>query len=239
MSEPAASKRGVAAWDLPTRLFHWTLGLCVLLAWVSYRYAERLGDADLVWHRANGLFILSLLVWRALWGVFGPARTRFTTFVRSPAEAWRYARGLSSGAAQRYLGHNPLGAYMIIALLVALAAQGAFGLFAVDENELTGGPLYRLVSEAANALATRWHARIFNYVLLPLIAIHVTANILYGVLKREPLIGAMVHGSKPSASFADEADVGGKRRGLGFALLLLAIAVVLVCAAIYVAGGKF
>lgn len=242
MSDQAALRADVATWDLPIRIFHWTLAACVLMAWVSYRYAEAIGDVTLVWHRANGLFILTLLLWRVLWGFFGPPRARFRSFVRAPAQVWRYARDLVSGRALRYLGHNPLGAYMILVLLAALAAQGAFGLFATDDNDLTGGPLHRLVSEDGNALATRWHSRIFHYVLLPLIAIHVAANVLYGVVKREPLIGAMIHGRKPSADYADAtaiADANGRTRGLGKAFVLLVIADVVVCAALYLAGGKF
>ncbi len=198
----------VTAWDLPTRLFHWALVLCVASAWVSYRFAEAIGDATLVWHRCNGLVILTLLVWRVLWGFAGSSTARFASFVRSPRAAWDYARELRAGTSRRYLGHNPLGAWMILAFLAALFTQAGFGLFAIDDNDLTGGPLYRLVSEATNTWATRWHGRVFHYVILPLVAIHIAANLLYGAVKKEPLITAMVTGSKPAVDYADGSRCG-------------------------------
>lgn len=200
---PHTAPGRVPVWDLPTRLFHWTLLALVVSAWITYEFAERLGDETLVWHRANGLAILTLLVWRLLWGVFGSSTARFAGFVRGPARALAYVRGLAAGRGAPFLGHNPLGALMVIALIATLLAMGTFGLFATDDNDLVGGPLYRLVSEAGNATATRLHGQLFNYVLLPLVALHVTANALYTVLKKEPLIQAMVTGRKPAAAYAD------------------------------------
>lgn len=237
-SQPQASGQ-VLAWDLPVRLFHWSLALLVLGQWLSYRYAEAIGDETLIWHRWGGLAILTLIVWRVLWGLVGRGTARFGSFVRTPMAAACYARSLFTGRqTPRYLGHNPLGAYMVLALLAAAATQGALGLFATDENELTGGPLYRLVSETANAWATRWHGRVFDYVLLPLIAIHVGANLLYAAIKKEPLIAAMVTGRKPARPYAD-ADVNDETPDSFLkALLLLAFSAALVFGTILVAGGR-
>ena len=228
----------VAAWDLPTRLFHWALVLCVASAWISYRFAEVIGDTTLIWHRCNGLFILTLLVWRVLWGFAGSSTARFSSFVRSPMTAWRFARDLAGGRARHYLGHNPLGAWMVLAMLAALFTQAGAGLFATDENELTGGPLYRLVSEAANAWATRWHGRVFHYVILPLVAIHIAANVLYGRLRNEPLITAMVTGSKPAGAYEDAATAELPNRPVIRAVLCLAVAAALVLGTIFGFGGK-
>ncbi len=161
----------------------------------------------LVWHRWNGLAALTLIVWRVLWGVAGSSTARFTSFMCAPSAALSYARALIGGRLPRYLGHNPLGAYMVLALLAAIAVQGSLGLFAVDDNDLTGGPLYRLVSEATNKWATRWHAWSFNYVIVTLVAIHVTANALYGLVKKEPLIRAMITRREARRSLR------GRRRG--------------------------
>jgi cytochrome b len=239
---PPAEERHVQAWDLPVRLFHWALVLLVASAWISYRFAETVDDVTLVWHRWNGLTILTLVVWRLLWGIVGSPTARFSAFVRSPSAAGAYVRDLVAGRSRRFLGHNPLGAYMVLALLAALAAQGSFGLFAVDDNDLTGGPLYRLVSEATNKWATGKHALVFHYVILPLVAIHIAANVLYGLVKKEPLIRAMITGRKPAGAFEDidtaAAHNSRPERLLPRAALVLAIAAALVLGTILGLGGK-
>lgn len=224
----------VRAWDLPTRLFHWTLVLLILSAWVSYEFAEDIGDATLVWHRANGLAVLTLIVWRLLWGVWGSSTARFASFVRSPAAILAYARGLPGRRAARYLGHNPLGALMVVALLGTLATQAAFGLFATDDNDLVGGPLYRLVDEQQNARATRLHDRLFHLLLLPLLALHIVVNVLY----TEPLIQAMVTGRKPAGPYADAAEATIVARPLLRAGLCLGAAAAIVLGGILAAGGR-
>ena len=229
----------MTAWDLPTRLFHWSLVALVAAAWISYRYAEALGDVTLVWHRGIGLAILTLVVWRVLWGFAGSATSRFATFVRSPAAALAYARDLIAGKSRHFLGHNPLGAWMILALLCVLATDAGFGLFAVDDNDLTGGPLYRLVSEDANKFATHWHEEIFDAVLLPLIALHIAANVFYGRVKKEPLITAMVTGMKPAGAYEDAQCIGAAGRPMLRAALLLVLAAAIVLGAIFGLGGKF
>jgi cytochrome b len=238
MSPQPGSPTAVRAWDLPTRLFHWTLVVLIVFGWVSYEYAEALGDVDLVWHRWNGLAALTLIVWRMLWGVAGSSTARFTSFVRAPAAAMSYARALIGGRLPRYLGHNPLGAYMVLALLAAVAVHGSLGLFAVDDNDLTGGPLYRLVSEATNKWATRWHAWSFNYVIVTLVAIHVTANALYGLVKKEPLIRAMITGEKPGGDYEDAAEAAIVARPLARAAVCLVIAAAIVTGTILALGGK-
>jgi cytochrome b len=238
MSPPTETRAAVRAWDLPTRLFHWTLVALIISGWVSYEYAEALGDVTLVWHRWNGLAVLVLIVWRLLWGVAGSSTARFSSFVRAPGAAAGYARSLVAGALPRYLGHNPLGAYMVLALLAAVAVQGSLGLFAVDDNDLTGGPLYRLVSEATNRWATRWHGWSFDYVILALAAVHITANALYGLVKREPLIRAMITGRKPAEDYEDAAEAAIVARPLLRASICLVIATALVAGAILALGGR-
>jgi cytochrome b len=235
---PGREVAGVEAWDLPTRLFHWTLVALIVSAWVSYEFSEALGDIDLVWHRWNGLAALTLIVWRLLWGIAGSPTARFASFVRGPSAALGYARALLAGKLPRYLGHNPLGAYMVLALLAAVAAQGTLGLFAVDDNDLTGGPLYRLVSEATNKWATRWHAWSFNYVILTLAAVHITANALYGLVKKEPLIRAMVTGRKPASHYEDANGAWIVARPLLRAAICLVIAAAIVAGSILSLGGR-
>jgi cytochrome b len=237
MAVPHESAR-VQAWDLPTRLFHWTLVVLILSAWVSFEYAEDIGDETLVWHRANGLAVLTLIVWRLLWGIWGSSTARFAGFVRGPAAVLAYVRGLFSGGGVRYLGHNPLGALMVLALLAALATIAGFGLFATDDNDLVGGPLYRLVSEQQNVRAARLHDQIFHLVLLPLIVLHIAVNLLYTLAKREPLIQAMVTGRKPAGPYADGPEATIATHPLLRALVCLVAAAAVVLGGILALGGR-
>lgn len=230
--------RSVHAWDLPTRLFHWTLLALIVSAWVSYEFAEDLGDETLIWHRANGLAILTLIVWRLLWGVWGSSTARFAGFVRAPAAVLAYARGLFESHGPRYLGHNPLGALMVLALLATISMQAGFGLFATDDNDLVGGPLYRLVDEAQNTRAARLHGFVFNFLLLPLVLLHVAVNTLYALVKKEPLIRAMLTGKKPAEPYADAAEAAIASRPLLRALACLITAAVIVLGGILALGGS-
>lgn len=236
MTETNPARARVPAWDLPTRLFHWTLLVLIVWAWVSVNYAETLGDTLLVYHRANGLAILTLIVWRVLWGFAGSSTSRFGTFLRSPAAVASYAAGLVRGRAARYLGHNPLGALMIVVLLATVATIGTLGLFAVDDNDLVGGPLYRLVGESANISLTRRHGQIFHLVLLPLVVLHIAVNTLYTLFKREPLIQAMVTGKKPADTYADAPAA--HVQSLARAGLCLAAAAAIVFGSILLLGGS-
>jgi cytochrome b len=228
----------VPAWDLPTRIFHWLLVALVVAAWVSYEFSSEIGDRTMIWHRWNGLAILTLLIWRVIWGFVGSSTARFANFVRTPSQAIAYAQSLLSGAPRRYLGHNPAGAFMVLALIGALALDAGLGLFAVDDNDLVGGPLHRLVGEEANKWATRWHERIFDWVLIPLVLIHIAANVLYGVMKKEPLIPAMMTGAKPAADYADAPRIEEVSHPMWRALLCFIAAKVTLFGTMLAAGGR-
>ncbi|HRY05737.1 MAG TPA: cytochrome b/b6 domain-containing protein [Hyphomicrobiaceae bacterium] len=236
--DAAATGKSVTAWDLPTRLFHWAIAVLVLTAWVSYRYSESFSDYLLKVHRWNGLAILTLLVWRLLWGLAGTSTSRFSNFIASPGAALSYGRDLLTGRSRRFLGHNPLGAWMVIALLATLFAQASLGLFTVEHNDLTAGPLYRLVSEAATKQASHWHHIVFEWVLLPLVALHILANLLYGLIKKEPLILAMITGKKPAEPYEDEREARQERGSLARAAAFLVVAAVFVLGGIRLVAGR-
>ncbi len=238
-SSASAGPAHVTAWDQPTRIFHWLLLTLIILAWISSEFAEDIGDTLLVWHRWNGLAILVLVVWRLLWGLVGSSTSRFYSFVPSPASALRHARAAWNGTAPRYLGHNPLGGLMIIALLLVLLTQGSLGLFAVDDNDLTGGPLHRLVSEADAKEATRRHGFIFEFILLPLAALHIAVNVYYSVIKKEPLVRAMVTGTKPIETYQDATSAQIVDRPMLRAIVCLATAAAIVFGGLLAAGGRF
>ena len=229
----------VIAWDTPTRVFHWTLLALVVSAWISVEFAEDIGDELLKLHRWNGLAILTLLVWRLLWGVTGSSTSRFATFVKGPANTLHYGRELLTARARPYLGHNPLGALMVIGLIAALLLQASFGLFAVDDNDLTGGPLSRLLDESGTKFATKWHERIFENVLLPLAALHIATNLFYQLYKREGLITAMVKGGKPRRAYADANEAQIVSHPMLRALICLVLAAAIVFGTITALGGRF
>jgi cytochrome b len=234
-SEP---DRPVRAWDLPTRVFHWTLVTLLISAYVSFRFSETFGDNTMKWHRYNGYAILILLVWRVLWGFVGSSTSRWTAFVRWPWVAAGYAFDLLRGRDRHYLGHNPLGTWMILAVMSVLAGQAILGLFTVEHNDAYWGPLYKLVNEARQKQLSHWHTQAFYYVLLPLLAAHITANVLYGLVKKDPLIRAMVTGTKPAASYEDQAEARIVSQPLMLALTCLGVAAAVVFGTIIGLGGK-
>ena len=234
---PTPPKR-LRVWDLPARLFHWVLVALVVTSWASAQFAESLHDATLKYHCWSGYGVLVLVVWRVLWGFVGPAQSRLSRFVKSPAAALIYARDLISGTTRRFLGHNPLGGYMVLALLLVLLAQATLGLFVADREELATGPLYKLIDPQLWKPVRHWHHFIFNRVILPLAILHIAVNLSYQFVKREPLITAMVTGDKPAMAYEDQAGSNTPQPSNARALLCLLASAVLVFGMIATLGGK-
>ena len=157
----------VPIWDLPTRLFHWTLAGLIAFSWWSAEYHY---DDLHIW---SGMGVMTLVLFRVLWGFFGSSTARFANFVRGPSAVMGYLRG-----GWRGIGHSPLGALSVVALLAVVAVQVGLGLIASDEDGLMQGPLARLVSMDTSDWARELHETLFN-VLLALIALHVAAIIFY------------------------------------------------------------
>ncbi len=228
--------RRVRAWDAPTRLFKWGLVTLVLTAWITYLG----GDATLGWHIWNGYAVLILLVFRLFWGVVGSSTARFASWVVWPWTALSYGAALLRGRGRRYLGHNPLGGWMIISLLVLVASQAIAGLFTVDSNGLMGGPFANLDfgdPTSVQRAFSRWHHLGF-YVLLGFVAVHVLVNLWYDSAKGDPVIQAMVTGRKPASDYVDEAEMVPAGATWLRAGLCLATAAVLVLGTVRLAGGK-
>ena len=172
----------VAIWDLPTRIFHWLLAGLIALSWWSSEYHF---DDIHIW---SGIAVLSLLIFRILWGFFGSSTARFASFVRGPKAVFDYLQGTWRG-----VGHNPLGAISVIALLGMVAVQVGLGLFASDEDGLMQGPLAKFIGFDAQETVTELHEELFN-VLLALIALHVAAIIFYRLRGRD-LVRPMITGT--------------------------------------------
>jgi cytochrome b len=201
-------------WDLPVRLMHWGLVLAVLGAWLT---RELEGDW-FAWHTRFGYAVLLIAATRIIWGFVGTRHARFSDFVRGPAAIMAYLRAKRGEAAARTVGHNPLGALMVLALLAMLLAQAALGLFANDEA-LEAGPLYGYVSDDTSDLLTSLHERLFD-VLVVAIAVHVAAALFYLVARRENLILPMITGRKRGEMLPPGAtDIGPSRTLLAVAIL--------------------
>lgn len=178
----------IRLWDLPTRLFHWTLVLGIGFSW----FCAEVGGNWTVWHERSGIFLLALVLFRIVWGFVGSDTARFARFLTSPLHAWQHLQELKGQGTAFHAGHNPLGAWMVVALLAIVLLQGATGLFATDDI-MTEGPLMGLVSGSTAETLTTIHHLLFNGILL-LVALHVGAVLFYRLAKRTNLIKAMVVG---------------------------------------------
>ncbi len=183
-TEPTETPVAQPVWDLPIRLFHWLLAGLIAFSWWS---AE---EERIDWHIWSGIAILTLLVFRLLWGFFGSSTARFANFVRGPRTVLNYLRDASSW---RVAGHSPLGALSVVALLGAIAVQVFLGLLSVDEDGLNEGPLAYLVSLDLAEEARDLHEDFFNIVLV-LIALHVAAVLFYRLALGKKLTGPMIVG---------------------------------------------
>ena len=211
-------KQKIKVWDAPTRLFHWLLVLLMGFMW----YSATQGGDMLVWHLRGGLLILALVVFRLCGGIWGSDTAKFSRFVRPFSKIRRYTQGRMSE--DELVGHNPLGALMVIALLAALVFQTATGLFAADENTFTNsGFLNHFVSEHAGPLARKIHVNFFN-VLAVLAGVHIAAVLLYRFVKKQDLITPMINGFKTIDAKQP------KLAGMGQLLAALLVAIALVCA---------
>lgn len=221
----ATRNDSIRVWDLPVRLFHWTL---VILMVVSY-FSGRAGGDWMKFHFWSGYAILTLLLFRIAWGFVGSTTARFSDFVKGPSAAFRHIAEMVGSDRPREAGHNPLGGAMVVVLIFAVLAQVVAGLFSGDtDTGMVNGPLSRLVADAWIDKATAFHKYWIN-VLLVLVGLHVLAALVYLAWKRQNLIGAMIHGRKP---LDDVVPSGGAAPRLYFASGRLALSLLIACAAI-------
>jgi len=179
----------VTVWDLPTRLFHWTLVALMIGQWLTAENAS-----GMVYHVWGGYAVLALVLFRLIWGFAGSETARFSHFVRGPGAALAYVQALGRGETPLYLGHNPMGGWSILALLTLLLIQAGTGLFANDDI-MFDGPLAGWVSKSMSDGLTTIHKLNFNLLLL-VIAVHISAVLFYLLVKRENLIHPMLTGRK-------------------------------------------
>jgi cytochrome b len=182
--------RVVKVWDLPVRLFHWLLVLLVVFSFTT----GKLGGDWMEWHMRSGFCILTLVLFRIVWGLAGSQTARFSDFIHGPKRVLSYARSLLGGTVQFHAGHNPMGGLMIVLMLVLLLLQATTGLFA-DDDIGTRGPLADKVSGAVVSLCSTVHLININ-IILACVALHVCAALFYLTVKKDNLIKPMITGTK-------------------------------------------
>jgi len=203
----------VRVWDILIRLFHWSLVASFIVAYLT-------SEEENLWHIYSGYTVLGLIIFRLIWGFIGSKYARFSDFVRSPAVVFQYVKDLRAGHPPHYLGHNPLGGWMAMALLLTLFAVTLSGLkvYAIEEGK---GPFASMQSIELTPIAAAYaedededdedrgqkpneadeefweeiHEASTNLMLL-LIALHVFGVVLSSRLHKENLVKAMLTGNK-------------------------------------------
>lgn len=206
----------VRIWDLPTRLFHWALVVCVIGLVIS----GNVGGNAMVWHFRFGYCVLTLLLFRLVWGFIGGRWSRFASFVYAPGTLLAHLRGDSRP--EHTAGHSPTGALSVFAMLLVLLAQVSSGLMSDDEIAFAG-PLTVWVSSQTVSLATGYHKEVGKLLLIGLVVLHLLAIAYYKKVKKTSLVGPMLQGDKALSSPVEPSrDTAGTR--------LLALVVLGVCA---------
>ncbi len=179
----------IRIWDLPTRLFHWSLAACV----IGLVITGNVGGNAMVWHFRLGYAVLTLVLFRLIWGFAGGHWSRWSSFALHPRQALTYLR--SPFDPQMHAGHNPLGSWAIIAMLFFLLLQVSTGLISDDEIA-NAGPLTALVSSNWVSWATSWHKNWGKLIIVLLVLTHLLALLWHRFKKHPPLVPAMLHGDK-------------------------------------------
>jgi cytochrome b len=178
-------------WDPLVRVFHWSLVASFTVAYLS-------GEGEVPdLHAWSSYSVGGLILFRLLWGMVGPRHARFADFVFTPATVLAYGRDLLRGQAQRYLGHNPLGGAMVIALLLTLALATLSGVALYGATEAAGplAGMLRGTSHGFGEVLEEVHEFVSNLTLL-LVALHIGGVLVGGLLHRENLVRAMITGRK-------------------------------------------
>ena len=206
-------------WDLPTRLFHLLLIVCVAGLFAS---AELLED-NLQIHFYFGYATLTLLLFRLMWGFAGGHWSRFSSFVPTPHKLLTFVKSMRSHNTAS-IGHNPLGALSVLAMLFVLLVQVFTGFFSYDDVAFNG-PWSNLISNDLSDLLTEYHSEVGKSILLLLIALHVTSIVFYKRVKNEDLVSPMLHGDKSVPDNTPASTDNSQSRLLAFALLMASAAI--------------
>ena len=213
--------KNIRVWDLPVRLFHWALAVLIVVSVVT----QNIGGNAMEWHFLSGYAVLTLVVFRILWGLVGTRYARFSSFTHGPSAMISYLRGGKGSLTEKYLGHNPVGSLSVFALLGFVLAQAVSGLFANDDIA-SEGPLVKFISKELSDKITWFHKDVSANVLYVLIGLHIAAIAFYYFWKKKNLVKPMITGDQETAFDAPAADDSVRMRLLaGVILAVCAIAV--------------
>ncbi len=207
-------ERGSLVWDLPSRLFHWTLLCCLAGSWIT---AEA-GFEWTEWHFRLGYASLTLIAFRVIWGLVGTRHARFADFLRGPGPTLANAKRLFTRTPSNYAGHTPIGGWSVMLMLTLVAVQAGTGLFLTDDI-FYAGPYNGVVSSATAGTLAQIHHLNFN-LLQAVVVLHVAAVAWYRWGKGTHLVAPMLHGRKLDVDPAEAIDSSKLTRA--FLVLVLA-----------------
>ncbi|MFD2189983.1 cytochrome b/b6 domain-containing protein [Pistricoccus aurantiacus] len=217
----------VMVWDPWVRLFHWILVGAMAVSFYTMKTEGYPLLFPIDWHARAGYVVLGLILFRWCWGLIGSRHARFTSFLRGPRQLWSYGKRFITGGLPEYAGHNPLGGWVVLVMLLSLTLQGVSGLFLHDDI-LFEAPLYGTVGKSTTGNLATLHVYNGNFLLI-LVGLHLVALVVHRI-KGERLVGAMFTGRKRFEG--EPVDGGGEivklMTGLWLALIPLALATVLV-----------
>lgn len=203
-------------WDLPLRIFHWCFAITIFASWYTAENKEDYIDI----HIQLGYIALGLLVFRVLWGIIGPKHARFSQFIPSPKTLFAYLK--KSKSHTKTAGHNPLGAFMVILMILLIAIQTITGLF-ISDDIFSSGPYYSAISGELAKVLKFLHINTFNFIIAAIV-LHIGAILFYWVIKKQNLVLPMITGYKSSS------DVN-KTDAIPHSKIILAVVIAALCAA--------
>lgn len=219
------TKQHIKVWDLPVRLFHWGAVACFLVSWASASWFDNAMEI----HLYSGYAMLTLVLFRIIWGFAGSTTARFSNFVRDPRSLAAYARTLRHRAPSLYLGHNPGGGWAVVIMLALLLFQVLTGLFSTDDSGSVRGPLAHLISDDASDTISTIHSVAFDF-LIAVIGIHIAAVFFYRIFKHDNLITAMINGTRniiPGMTIPELRFAGLRRAAIIFILVAVTVIVLI------------
>jgi cytochrome b len=220
-------------WDLPLRLFHGVLALSLVASWYTAEMSskgeffefrgQQYGYAEL--HFWLGYWALGLICFRLIWGFVGPKHARFTSFFPGPRRFLAYAGKFFKRDSPQTVGHNPMGALVVVLMLLMVGAQAVTGLFLIDNTEIFSAPYHESISGDAAGKLMHFHHLNFD-VLQWVVGLHIVAVLFYRLYKRQKLIGAMVTGCKESELVPQEQAIKGSQLWKALIVALVAAGIV-------------
>jgi cytochrome b len=214
----ACDPRPMLVWDLPLRLWHWALAICVLGSWIT-------AEAGFEWtttHFYFGYAALTLVLFRLLWALLGTTHARYSNFLASPTQVLAYLKAGASAKAS--VGHNPLGGWAAVVIVLIVGLQAATGLF-ISDDIFYAGPYNSVVTTNTADWLAGLHHRIFAGIQLLVVA-HLAAVAWYTWGRQQSLIQAMVHGKKTLPADAKPQAISDSRGGRALVLLVLCAGIV-------------